>query len=280
MARELSLSILETDETKAMLAEKYSSIIDDIEKTTISAQLKNTELSGDPDSGSVEAKRMANTDSEEYGTARSGGKGKNIKATSVTVNSDTNREIINEVEEKDLRLYGVKGFIDKKAESNKRSMKRELERAFFKCANTEGTAATLKASPINEKVEELIQLIETTENEYVDGVERDLINVICSPAVYGQLRNFLDTGTNNANVDTSEEECGMFHKVKVRSSVYLPEKVDMIGMCTGSVAQPVSISIDEPGKIPLSDAYHFGLFFYYGTKAVMPDLIYTVASAA
>lgn len=279
MSRQNSLSIFEDTSTKAKLSESYGKVIENIEKSTISSILKNTDLSGDPDSGSVEAKRIANTDSQAYGTARTGGKGQNVKAPPVVVNIDTDRELINEVEEKDLAMFGVDGLIEKKSASNERSMKRELERAFFATAATAGSAATLTKTEANEKLEELIQLVETVKNDYVDGVERDLINVICTPKAYGEIRNFLDKGASNANIDTSVGEFGMFHSVNVFSSVYLPEGVDMIAMCTGAVAQPVKVSLDEPGKIPLSDAYHFGMFYYYGTKAVMPDLIFKVATA-
>ena len=279
MARQDSLSIFDTAETKAKLSESYGKVIENIEKSTISSLLKNTELSGDPDSGSVEARRIANTDSKQYGTARTGGKGESVKAPSVVVNIDTDRELINEVEEKDLSMFGVDGLIQKKSASNERSMKRELERAFFSTAATAGSAAALTKTEANEKLEELIQLVETVKNEFIDGVERDLINVICTPRAYGEIRNFLDKGASNANIDTSVGEFGMFHSVNVFSSVYLPEGVDMIAMCTGAVAQPVKVSLDEPGKIPLSDAYHFGMFYYYGTKAVMPDLIFKVTTA-
>lgn len=222
MARQDSLSIFDSAETKAKLSESYGKVIENIEKSTISSVLKNTELSGDPDSGSVEAKRIANTDSKAYGTARTGGKGQNVKAPAVVVNIDTDRELINEVEEKDLAMFGVDGLIQKKTASNERSMKRELERAFFATAATAGTAATLTKTEANEKLEELIQLVETVKNEYVDGVERDLINVICTPKAYGEIRNFLDKGASNANIDTSVGEFGMFHSVNVFSSVYLP----------------------------------------------------------
>lgn len=279
MARQDSLSIFDAAETKAKLSESYGKVIENIEKSTISSLLKNTELSGDPDSGSVEARRIANTDSKQYGTARTGGKGESVKAPPVVVNIDTDRELINEVEEKDLSMFGVDGLIQKKSASNERSMKRELERAFFSTAATAGSAATLTKTEANEKLEELIQLVETVKNEFVDGVERDLINVICTPKAYGEIRNFLDKGASNPNIDTSVGEFGMFHSVNVFSSVYLPDGVDMIAMCTGAVAQPVKVSLDEPGKIPLSDAYHFGMFYYYGTKAVMPDLIFKVTTA-
>lgn len=279
MSRQESLSIFDSAETKAKLSESYGKVIENIEKSTISALLKNTELSGDPHSGSVEARRIANTDSQEYGTARKGGKGQTVTAPPVTVVIDTDRELINEVEEKDLALSGVDGLIAKKTASNERSMKRELERAFFATAATAGSAATLTKTEANEKLEELIQLVETVKNEFVDGVERDLINVICTPKAYGEIRNFLDKGAHNANIDTAVGEFGMFHSVNVFSSVYLPEGVEMIAMCRGAVAQPVLTSLDEPGKIQMSDAYHFGMFYYYGTKAVMPDLIFKVATA-
>lgn len=280
MSRIDSLSIFDAAETKAKLSESYGKVIDNIEKSTISSLLKNTDLSGDPNSGSVEARRIANTDSQNYGTARTGGKGQNIVAPPVVVQIDTDRELINEVEEKDLTLFGVDGLIAKKTASNERSMKRELERAFFKTAADAGTVANLTKNEANEKLEELIQLLETIKNEFVDGVERELINIICTPKAYGEIRNFLDKGAQNANINTAVGEFGMFHSVNVFSSVYLPDGVEMIAMCQGAVAQPVRTSLDEAGKIPMSDAYHFGMFYYYGTKAVMPDLIFKVASAS
>ena len=43
-------------------------------------------------------------------------------------------------------------------------------------------------------------------------------------------------------------------------------------MIDGAVAQPVKVSICNAAKIPLSDAYGFGIFYYHGCKTVMPDL--------
>jgi hypothetical protein len=149
------------------------------------------------------------------------------------------------------------------------------ERAFFGCASTEGTAATLKATDIEKKVEELIQLVEGTKNDFVDGVERDMINVVCSPAVYGELRTYLDKSAN-ANVNTGAGECGTYHGVKVFSSVYLADGDDMVAIVDGAIAQPVTTTLDEADKYPASNCYHFGMFYSYGTKAVAPDLIQVV----
>lgn len=280
MARIDSLSILLTTAGKDALAEKYGPVIENLQKKTISGVLKNTELSGDPASGTVEAKRFVNSASAAYGAARAAAKGTNIKASPVTVAINTDKEIIEEIEEKDVKLYGVDNVINRRVNNHGKSMERELERAFFVEANTSGTALTLTAAAINEQVEELIQKIESTKNDYVDGVDRDMISVTLDTATYGKLRSFLDTGANNANVDTAGNEFGRFHGVRVYSSVYLPDGVDMVAMVDGAIAQPVMPTVATPVKIQLSNALGFGIFFSYGTKAVMPDLIYTVSASA
>ena len=280
MARIDSLSILDqTGSAKDKLAEKYGHVIENLQKMTISGILKNTDLSGDPTTGTVEAKRFANAASKTYGTARAAGKGDGVKAQPVVVAINKDMELIEEIEEKDTKLYGVDNVINRRIASHGKSMERELERAFFQCAKDEGSALVLTATKINDKVEELIQKIEATKNDYVDGVDRDMIAVVLDTKTYGEMRNFMDTSTYNANVDTAAREVGIFHGVRVYSSVYLPDTVTMIGLVDGAIAQPVLDNLADPGKIPLSNAYAFGLFYSYGTKAVMADLIHYVVSA-
>lgn len=281
MARIDSLSIqLQTSQTaKDKLKEEYGKVIENVQKRTISALLKNKDLSGDASSGTMEAKRFSNATAEEYGTARSGGKANKIKAKPVVVALDVNKELIEEVEEKDLRTYGVNGLIERRVSNQGNSINRLLEREFFKEAVKEGTKVTLTATKIEEMFEEAIQKVETTKNDFVDGVERDMINVVCSPEYYGKIRTYLDQG-NNANVETDIEEFGRYHGVNVFSSVYLPTGVDFVVMAVGSVAQPVITSIYNPTKIELSDATAFGTFLYFGTKAVTPDLIIYKAEAS
>lgn len=275
MARIDSLSIqLQTDASaRDKLAESYGKVIENLEKSTISSVLKNTDLSGDVASGTVEAKRFANATAQNYGTARGNGYANKVKAKPVVVPLDTNKEFIEEVEEKDLRTYGINGLIERRTANQGGAMKRLLERAFFTEAVTSGTALSLSSANIEGKFEEAIQEIETTNNDFVDGVERDLINIVCSPATYGQIRTYLDKGVNNSNVSTAVGEFGQFHGVDVYSSTYLPNGVDFIIMVKGSIAQPVIPSIYNPAKIELSDATGFGIFLYYGTKAVTPELI-------
>lgn len=292
MARINSLSILLSTSGKDQLAEKYGPVIENLQKATISGALKNTELSGDPTTGTVEAKRFVNAASAAYGTARAAQKGTGVKASPVTVALNVDKEIIEEIEEKDVRLYGVDNVINRRVSNHGKSMERELERAFFKEAATAGTTITLTKTSINEKVEELIQSIEATKNDFVDGVDRDMISIVLDTATYGELRSFLDTGTHNANVDTNAKEFGLFHGVRAYSSVYLPTltapaadskttttTVHMIGMVNGSVALPVMPTVAAPEKIQLSNAIGFGIFYSYGAKAVMPDLIKVVSTS-
>ena len=274
MSRIESLNILLDSEGKDFLAEEYGKVIDNIEKTTISAQLKNRDLSGTPSSGSLEAKRFVNANSNEYGTARSGRNGAAVKAKPVAVQIDTDREIIEEIEEKDVSLYGVDSVVSRRIKSHERAMARELEREFFNAALQEGNEMTFTATTENEKLEEIIQKIETTKNDFVDGVPRDMISVVLNPSTYAKIRNYLDNTANNANVNTAVAEFGVFHGVKIYSSVYLPQGCTHIAMCDGSIAQPVLPKIYDAKPIELSNAIGFGIFYYYGTKVVTPDLIY------
>lgn len=277
MARIESLNMINTEGAKAYLAEAYGKVVENVQKKTISARLKNKDLSGDPTTGTVIATRLANTTSQNYGTARSGGKGQSIKKNEVVISIDTDKELINDVEEKDARLGGVNDLIDRKSAMDEKSMHRELDRAFFNVAANEGVELTLTKTAIEEKVEEIIQAVEGTKNEFVDGVERDLIEVVVTPSVYGELRNYLDKAP--AGIEVGAGEIGMFHGVLVSSCVYLPSNVNMIAMATGSVAQPVLNTLDEADKYPASNCYHFGMFYSYGTKAVAPDLIQVVKTA-
>lgn len=273
MARIDALSILNESSTKEKLAESYGKVIENIEKTTISSLLKNKDLSGDPSTGTVEAKRIQNTDSATYGTARTAKKGEALKIKPVVVAINNDKELINEVEEKDLMLYGVDGLIQRKTTQNQRSMIRDLERAFLQKAFDSATDAELTGTTTLEKLEPLIQKIETVKNKYVDGVPRDMIHIVMTPKSYGEIRSDLDDKPNS-NVNTYVGEFGGYHGVSVYSSTYLPANVDMIAMVEGAIAQPVLNWIDEPAKIEMSNAWHFGLFYSYGVEAVMPDLIF------
>jgi len=274
MSRIQSLSILTTAEGKAYLAELYGKVIENVEKGLISGPMKNRDLSGDPEAGSVEAKRFANATSQAYGTARAAGAGNKVKELAVTVAINTDKEIVEELEEKDIRLYGVDGVLERRARNHVQRMEAELDNAFFTAAAGSAVAVNLTAyTDIDALLEAIIQECETTKNQFVDGVPRSMMNLVLSPRYYGRVRNNLDK-VENANVDSAAEEFYTWHGVRTQSCVHLPAGCDLLLLVDGAVAQPVMSAPYSSEKIPLSEAYGVSLFYHYGTQVVMPDLIF------
>ena len=275
MARIDALSIELLDGGKEKLAEEYGKVVENIQAITLSARLKNTDLSGDPTSGTVEAKRFVNAVGQAYGTARGAGKGNAVKAKPVVVALNDDTEYLEEVEEKDLRTYGVNGLIERRTRNHQNQLAVELDTKFFAEAKNAGTEFTPTATDKAEEIEEAIQKVETVKNEFVQGVPRNMIEVVMSPAYYGALRTKINASGNSLKlVAMANYEEGTFNNAKVYSSAFLPAGVDYIVMVNGAVAQPVHTSIYNPKKVDLSDATAFGLFAYKGTKAVMEDLIF------
>ena len=275
MARLDALSIELIAGGKDKLAEEYGKVIENLQNITLASQLKNTDLSGDPTSGTVEAKRFKNISGNAYGTARTAGKGQAIKETPVVVALNDNTEYVEEVEEKDLKTYGVAGLIERRTKNHQDALAVELDTKFFAEAVSAGTSFTATGTPsIEDEFEEAIQTIETTKNDFVQGVPRNMIEVVCSPEYYGKLRNKINSIPNSNNLGVVPNfEQGTFNNVSIYSNVFLPAGINYVVMVKGAVAQPIMTSIMNPEKVQLSDATAFGLFAYKGTKAVMPDLI-------
>ena len=275
MPRITALNILLDTSGQDYLAELYGRVIEGVQKALVSTGMKNMDLSGDPVSGSVEAKRFVNATSKAYGTARTAGKGDSVKAKPVTVSINTDKEIVEELEEKDVRLYGVDGVLDRRAGNHILRMAAELDNAFFAAAAGSANALNLSGySTVAEELEAIIQECETTQNDFVDGVPRSMMHLVLSPKYYGKIRNDLDRQTNNANVDTAAEEFNVWHGVRAYSCVHLPSGCDYILLVDGAVAQPVMADQYVAEKIPLSNAYGIELFYHYGTAVVTPDLIF------
>ena len=275
MARLDALSIELTTTGKDKLAEEYGKVIENLQHITLASRLKNTDLSGDPTSGTVEAKRFANKVGKVYGTARGNHYADKVQVAPVTVALNDNTEYLEEVENKDLKTYGVNGLIERRTRNHQDALAVELDTKFFSEAVTAGTSFTPTGTPtIDDEIEEAIQTIETVKNSYVQGVPRNMIEVVMSPAYYGKLRNKINAipNSNNLGVVPNYEQ-GTFNNVNVYSNVFLPNGINYVVMVKGAVAQPVMTSIYNPTKIELSDAIGFGLFAYKGTKAVTPDLI-------
>lgn len=276
MARTNAISLLAGASTPATLAEIYGLVIENVQKSTLSTSLKSQQYTGNPAAGSVEFKRFANSEAKTYGTARTAAKGDKITVPPTTVNLSTHKEIVEEVAKFDLDTFGVAGIMQRRADNHVLTMAADLDRAFFAEANTSGTAFTPGSgvTEIQDIMESMIQTLEVVKNDYTDGVDRGMMDLVLSPAQYGKLRTFLDT-QSNPNVDTAGEEFGMYHGVRVYSCTRLAEKCNGLLMIRGAVAQPVVVDqYSNPEKIPLSNDFAVSLFYDYGTKALTPDLIF------
>ena len=279
MSRVDALSIFESENTQAKLNEMQAGIVENIQKKGVSFRLKSQNANlNDETAGTFNFKRFQNSESKDYGTARTNNKGDKLTAPEIPVSLDTDKEIVEEISAKDAKRFGVDSsvlsIIEKRKGNHEMTLLAELETAFFAKAVAEGTkiAGIDFTKDIADQMEDIIQSIETTKNKYVRGVPRDLIAITCRPKVYGKLKNYLNNNYN-ANFSVAEEELPGLNGVAVFSNIYLPDDVDFVVMVKESVAQPTSIDEYNGERIPLSNDYAVELFYSYGTKALAPDLI-------
>lgn len=267
MARTDARQIFVSETDKDKLAETYGGVIESVQKGAVSEQIKNKNYSGDPTTGSVEISRFVNATIKDQGTARAGGKGDNLLNKPVTVNIDTDKEIVEEFNKTDLRLHGVTGIAEKRKVNHSKRMQAYLDREFFACAEKEGAEFTMTGDTIIEKLESLILDVEETNNDYVDGVDRELLVLTVKPTVYSKIKNYINEVANSLTGVTDN----IFNDVRIFSNHR--QTKDAICMIDGAVAQPVVTDEYDVEKIPLSNNYGLELFFSKGTKAIMPDLI-------
>ena len=262
---------------KDKLKEVLGEIIQNIQKKAISEGIKNKKYSGDIKAGSIKVARFTNVETKDYGTARTASKGTQFNNKGqVTINLDKHKEMVEEFNQNDINTIGYDAIVDSKKAGQANTLIRELDRAFFAEAETVGTDVVVtSATELVEKVEMLIQALETTKNEYVDGVDREDMTLTLSPTAYGKLRNYIDK-VANANVNSAKEEIEMFHGVTVKSNIR--QTAEAIVMVNGAIAQPVNVYKYDIEKIPLSNDYAISLFYDFGTKAVTPDLIKKVTT--
>lgn len=280
MARTDALSIYTNaaGTTADKLAESYGKVIDSIQKGALSEQLKNKDYSGDPTTGSVEINRFKNSAAANYGTARTAGAGSKVLNTGkVTINLNVDKEIVEEIEEKDVRTFGVGDIVARRAGNHGKRAIADLDTAYFTALEAAATAVTLPSgvTAIEDIAEIMIQAVETVKNDWVDGVDRDMIALTLSPAAYGKLRNYIDK-VSVPTADSGAEEIEMFHGVRVYSNIRQTSAI--IAQIFGAAGQPAMFNEYQDEKIPLSNAHAVEMFYSYGTGVVTPDLVKKLAS--
>lgn len=265
-----SYSIYKANGTdKATLREIVDSIPGQIAQSTISSLVKNTRLSGNPRAGSVKVSRLMGATVNAYGTARTAGAGGKVKDNYITVLLDQDKEVVEEINKFDLETYGLDGILEQRKEALVFAFAQHLDSAFFTEAEAEGSEVTSTGSTIVDRVEHMIQSLETVKSTNVNGVPRSMMMLSLTPEAMGKLANAIDVLPNpvNGGVDVT-----YFHNVKVYSNVNQTEEA--IIMAIGSIAQPVIMSDVKQEDIQFSNEVGVAFFFKYGTEAVTPDLIF------
>ena len=280
MARQEAQNIfLEDGVTATQLAEIYGGVIENFEKSAVSLQLK-AQNAENVSAGSAEFKRFENAVSVAYGTARTAGAGVGLQTKPITVPIDVHMEIVEEFRKSDVVSYGIPSLLERRADNHFRSMVRALDTAFFRKAYTTGVQFVPAGATIDLKVEELIVKVETISNSFIDGVDRDDIAIVLSPAQASALRNQIDTLLIEGN-RIENGLLGKFHGVDIYTSNRLPkgvgQVVDMFGMVKGAIAQPVLLADNyQAEKIPLSNDWAVELFYDYGTTTLLTDALFYV----
>lgn len=280
MARtEAKKIFLENGVDEAELQEIYGGVIENFEKGAVSLLIK-AQNAENVSAGSAEFKRFENAVSQAYGTARTASAGKFLETKPITVPIDTHKEIVEEFRKADVVAYGVPSLLERRANNHFRSMVRELDTAFFAKAYSTGVQFVPVGATVDLKVEELIVKIETISNSFIDGVDRDDIAIVLSPAQASLLRNKIDTLLIEGN-RIENGLLGKFHGVDIYTSNRLPkvalQVVDMFGMVKGAIAQPVLLADNyQAEKIPLSNDWAVELFYDYGTTTLLTDALFYV----
>lgn len=272
MAKQNSLNILvQGTEEKDKLAEILDGVLENVQVSAVSEQIKAKNGSGEPESGSVEYKRFANAELKDKGTARAAGKGDSIAAKPVIVNIDTDKEIVEELQKKDVKLYGIAGMAEKRKANHERRIKAFLDREFF-AKVVEGTKVTTTATEVKEIIDNLISTAKATKNDFIDGIDAEDLVLVVNGTARKALKDHLDTLPNGTEPKTAS--IGVYDSVTVYESTRLPENISAVVMMDGAIAQPYYVSEYDAEKIPLDDAIALESFLYKGTKALMPDTIY------
>lgn len=274
MAKQSSLNIADylNDTVMDNLAEILDGVIENVQAGCVSEALKAKNGSGDPTTGSVEYKRFANATLQEKGTARTNGKGNKVKAKPVVVKIDDDKEIIEELQEKDLKLYGVDGMAKKRSANAKNVIKTYYDRKFFKIARDAGVQVARVSGDTTKKiVDRLISTAKVTKNDFVDGVDEELIALVVNTSYKSDIKDYLDSLPNGTS--PSNGAIGMYQSVITYESNRMPSDVPAMVMLKEAIALPNYTSEYEAEKVPFDDAIALELFAYSGGEALVPEII-------
>lgn len=274
MTKQAALNIADytSPETMDKLAEILDGVIENIQTSAVSEVLKNTNGSGNPEGGSVEYKRFANAELVDKGTAREAGAGAKVKAKPIIININDDKEIIEELQFKDVKLYGIDGMAEKRKTNFAKRVVAYLDRKFFGAAVAEGTQferGSLTAE--KEILDAMIVKAKETKSAFIDGIDAEDLAIVVGGKFRKAVKNELDALPNGTQA--SNGAIGVYDGIEVYESNRMPKGVNCIIMLKGSIALPRVISDYSAEKVPFDDAIALETFVYSGVGALSPEAI-------
>ena len=196
-----------------------------------------------------------------------------ILAIKIEIDDDSiYKEIVEESQGKDVRLYGIDGMAEKRKVNHQSAIIRYLDREFFK-EILKGTKVEAKAT-VQETIDDLLERARNLKNDFIDGIESDLLVIVADSKYRKSMKKILDELPNGT--DPKEQAIGMYDSVRVYESTRMPAGVRVAVMIDGAIAQPYYVSEYGAEKVPFDDAVALEDYLYKGTQALMEDTIFYV----
>ena len=274
MARQAALNIADYTNQATMdnLAEVLDGVIENIQVSAVSEALKNKNGSGDPEGGSVEYKRFVNAELKAKGTARTATHGDKVIAKPIIVNLNDDKEIVEELQIKDVKLYGIDGMAAKRKDNFAKRVVAYLDRKFFAEAVSAGTKFT-RGSLTQPKdiIDAMIVAAKETSSDFIDGIDAEDLALVVNGTYRKALKNELDELPNGTAPGNGI--IGRYDTLDVYESNRLPTNVTAVVMLKGAIAQPRLISDYQAEKVPFDDAIALETFVYTGVKTLVPEAV-------
>ncbi len=264
----------ELDQLKDVLA----GVIENIQVTAVSERIKNKRGSGDPEGGSITYKRFKNAVLQAKGTARTAGKGTPLQDENVIINLDDDKEIVEELQKKDIKLLGIPALAEKRMANFAKRVSAYLDTKFFATAKTAGTAYDGDSTEVKDIIDDMIVTAKTTASDYIDGIDAEDLAIVLGAKYRKEMKNALDALPNGTAPRNGL--IGMYDSIEVYESNRLGEGVHAFVMLKESVAEPWYVTEYNAEKIPLDDAVALENFLYCGAGALNPEAIYYHAEEA
>lgn len=257
--------------TKDQLKDVLAGVIENIQVTAVSERIKNKRGSGDPEGGSITYKRFKNATLQAKGTARTAGAGNPLQDENVIINLNDDKEIVEELQKKDIKLLGIPALAEKRKANFAKRVSAYLDTKFFATAMTAGTAYAGTSTAVKDIIDDMIVTAKNTSSDYIDGIDADDLVIVLNAEYRKEMKNALDALPNGT--EPRNGLIGMYDSIEVYESNRLGTAKCFV-MLKESVAEPWYVSEYDVEKIPLDDAVALESFLYCGAGALNSEAIY------